>query len=112
MSSRNAARAAAPSAAPADAPQFVSALFHVEGPADAGLLPRLIEAVAKLGLVPSRVHASCEAGDGSEMSVELKLAAVPARAAEQVESGMRRLVGVSRLLVAVEPVRMPVPSRH
>ena len=35
----------------------VRAYFFVTAPSDPGLLPRLIEPVAKLGAVPSRVHA-------------------------------------------------------
>jgi len=62
-----AARAVAPRAQA----RTVRAFFFITAPADPGLLPRLIEPVAKLGAVPSRVHASRESGDGSELSVDL-----------------------------------------
>ena len=55
-------------------PHTVRAYFFISAPADPGLLPRLIEPVAKLGAVPARVHASCESGDGSELTVDLRLA--------------------------------------
>lgn len=80
----------------------VSARFLVQGPSDPGLLPRLVEPFAKLGAVPSRVHASCESGDGSQMTVDLRLAAVAPRTAELVESALRRVVGVSQLIAVVE----------
>jgi hypothetical protein len=84
-------------------PTAVSARFLVQGLADPGLLPRLIEPFSKLGLVPSRVHASCEAGDGSQMTVDLRLCGAKPRLAELVEYELRRIVGVSQLIAVVEP---------
>jgi hypothetical protein len=81
----------------------VRAFFFVTAPADPGLLPRLIEPVAKLGAVPSRVHASREAGDGSELSVDLRLAGISPRTAELVEHALRAIVGVRQVLAVVEP---------
>ena len=85
------------------APQTVRAFFFVTAPADPGLLPRLIEPVAKLGAVPSRVHASRESGDGSELSVDLRLAGVAPRMAELVEYALRAVVGVRQVMAVVEP---------
>jgi hypothetical protein len=81
----------------------VRAFFFVVAPADPGLLPRLIEPVAKLGAVPTRVHATREAGDGSELSVDLRLAGVNARTAELVEYALRAVVGVRQVMAVVEP---------
>ena len=90
----------------ADAPlapvETVRAFFFVTAPADPGLLPRLIEPVAKLGAVPSRVHASREAGDGSELTVDLRLAGVPPRTADLVERALRAVVGVRQVMAVVE----------
>ena len=93
-----AAGAVAPRAA-----DTVRAFFFVTAPADPGLLPRLIEPVAKLGAVPSRVHASRELGDGSELSVDLRLTGVAPRTAELVEYALRAVVGVRQVLAVVEP---------
>lgn len=82
--------------------QLVKALFFVTGTADPGLLPRLIEPVAKLGHVPSRVHASREDGDGSEFVVDLRLAGVPLRVARQVEGALRSVIGVRQVMAVVE----------
>ncbi len=87
-------------AAPSHA--VVSARFLVTAEADPGLLPRLLEPFSKLGLVPSRVHASRESGDGSMISVDLRMTQVDARQAELVENSLRRVLGVSQLLAAVE----------
>ncbi|MEZ5816439.1 MAG: hypothetical protein R3D44_05095 [Hyphomicrobiaceae bacterium] len=84
------------------APATVSARFLVHGPSDPGLLPRLVEPFAKLGTVPSRVHASRESGDGSQMTVDLRLCEVAPRVAELVEAALRRVVGVSQLIAVVE----------
>jgi len=81
----------------------VRAFFHVAAPADPGLLPRLIEPIAKLGAVPSRVHASSESGDGSELSVDLRLSGVSLRTARLVEYALRAIVGVRQVMAVVEP---------
>jgi acetolactate synthase regulatory subunit len=100
------ANAALASANPPLHPQpTVRALFYVMGASDPGLLPRLIEPVAKLGHVPTRVHASRESGDGSELSVDLRLNGVSPRAAQLVETALRSVVGVRQVLSVVEPER-------
>lgn len=88
---------------PTDEPAAVAARFHVIGYTDPGLLPRLLEPIAKLGATPMRVHASREDGDGSEVTVDLRLGLVPARMAEQVENALRRVIGVRHLVAVIEP---------
>ena len=80
----------------------VRALFLVTGDTDPGLLPRLVEPVAKLGLVPSRLHASTEDGDGSAVTVDLRLAGVARFEAERVASALRRVVGVHQVPAVIE----------
>jgi hypothetical protein len=95
---------AAPGAlAPAVEPSTVRAFFFITAPADPGLLPRLIEPVAKLGTVPTRVHATRESGDGSEMTVDLRVAGVPQRTADLVERALRAVVGVRQVMAVIEP---------
>jgi hypothetical protein len=84
------------------APATVRALFHVTAPADPGLLPRLIEPVAKLGYVPTRLHASRESGDGSEVTVDMRLSGVPPRTAELVTFALRAMVGVRHVIAVIE----------
>ncbi len=88
-------------APPAEAPAF-RAFFFITAPADPGLLPRLIEPIAKLGSVPSRVHASRESGDGTEVTVDLRLAGVPLRTANLVERALRAVVGVRQVMAVIE----------
>ena len=98
FSSANAAGAAVP----AGAAPSVRAYFLITAPADPGLLPRLLEPVAKLGAVPSRMHASRESGDGSELGLDLRLSGVPLRTARLVECALRAVVGVRQVLAVVE----------
>ncbi|MEZ5850160.1 MAG: hypothetical protein R3D68_05840 [Hyphomicrobiaceae bacterium] len=84
------------------AQDLVSARYLVTADASSGMLSRLVEACAKLDVVPSRLHASREDGDGAMMTVDLRLTQVEARTAELVEFGLRRIVGVSQLISAVD----------
>ncbi len=81
----------------------VRAYYFISAPAHPGLLPRLIEPVAKLGAVPARVHASRESGDGSELVVDLRLAGISPRTADLVARALRAVVGVRHVKTVVEP---------
>lgn len=100
MSADFAAGAAADCARPE--PATVKALFYVTAQADPGLLPRLIEPFAKLGLVPSRAHASAEAGDGCELTADLRVAGVDRQTAHLLDKALRRVVGVRSVIALVE----------
>ena len=56
------------------------------------------------------MHASRESGDGSELSVDLRLAGVAPRTAELVEYALRAVVGVRQVLAVVEPRSLSVPA--
>src|ERR1044072_6533670 len=90
-------------ATPCEQARTVRAFFFVTAPADPGLLPRLVEPVAKLGEIPARVHASRESGDGSELSVDLRFSGVSSRTATLVEYGVRAVVGFRMVLAVIEP---------
>jgi hypothetical protein len=97
-----AAGAAAPRAESRPVPETVRAYFFVSAPADPGLLPRLIEPLAKLGAVPTRVHASRESGDGTELTVDLRLAGIAPRTADLIGRALRAVVGVRQVKSVVE----------
>jgi hypothetical protein len=96
---------AAQSNQPDNANSLVRALFHVTALSDPGLLSRLIEPVAKLGHVPTRVHATREAGDGSELAVDLRLAGVERSVAERVAHALRSVIGVNSVIAVFEAER-------
>ena len=50
-----------------------------------------------------RIHASSEAGDGSELTVDLRLGGLTPRAAQLIEHGLRATVGVRQVIAVVEP---------
>lgn len=107
MSATTARTSSAPNpaqSAPAPAAQ-VKALFVITGPADPGLLPRIIEPVAKLGQIPARVYATTESGDGSEMTVDLRFSNIPARTARQIETALRAVVAIGQIFAVIEPLR-------
>lgn len=82
---------------------LVRAYFLVSGPAEPSLVPRLAGCLAKLGLVPLRLHASSESGDGSELDCDLRVAGLKPDEAERLEGLLRRVTGVSRVVGRVEP---------
>jgi hypothetical protein len=81
----------------------VSARFFIVADADPGMLPRLLEAFAKLGEVPTRCHASRDGGDGSQLTVDLRGDALAPRTAELIDFGLRRVLGVHKLVAVIEP---------
>jgi acetolactate synthase regulatory subunit len=86
------------------APRTVRALFHITAGADPGMLPRILEPVAKLGHVSARVHASREAGDGRQLTVDLRLVDVTPRTAELIGLALRAVVGIGQVIAVVEPL--------
>ena len=88
---------------PGPAHPLVRAYFLVSGPAEPGLVPRLAGCVAKLGLTPLRLHASSEAGDGSELDCDLRVGDVRPDEAERLAGLLRRVTGVRRVVSRVEP---------
>lgn len=80
------------------------ALFHVTGVADPGLVPRLVEPVAKLGYTPTRLYVSREDGDGSEVTVDLRIANVSQTDASRMERSLRSIVGVHQVIAVYEQV--------
>ncbi len=83
-------------------PAATRALFHVVGDADPALISRIVDPVAKLGHVPSRLHASSEDGDGSRITVDLRVGAVSQTTAERIETALRRIVGVHQVIAVYE----------
>ena len=93
-------------AAGADAPRAaatVRAYYFISAPAHPGLLPRLIEPVAKLGAVPHARPRLARMGDGSELVVDLRLAGIAPRTADLVGAGAARRGGRAPGEDVVEP---------
>lgn len=76
----------------------VRAMFFVSAESDPGLLPRLVEPFAKLGLVPDRVHADREAHADRNLNVDLRIAEVTPRHAHLLEKALRSVIGVRSVI--------------
>jgi hypothetical protein len=81
----------------------VRAFFHVLGDADPTFLPRIVGPLAKLGHTPERLHASAEDGDGSVMTIDLRMARATQATAKRIENALRTIVGVRQVIVVYEP---------
>jgi len=88
--------------APRPAAGRVKVIYFVDADADFGVLPRLLQPLAKLGVAPLRVHASTENGNGAEMRVDLRIAGVSSRTANLIDSALRATVGVRSVIALVE----------
>ena len=88
-------------AAPAEARALSVACFTVSGTADPGLLPRVLELIAKLGRVPLRCHADL---DGAEetgiLTIDLAVADLTAEQRSLIAARAGNLLGVRRVLVS------------
>lgn len=93
---------AAAVASDAVAETTVRALFHITATAEAGLLPRLVDQVARLGLTPTRVHASRESGDGNEIVVDLRVGGLARPVAERMSRSLRAVLGVRHVISVLE----------
>jgi len=73
---------------------LTAASFSVLAECSAGLLPRLLEPLAKRDLVPDRVRAQRR---GAVMTVEFSLAAMPLGMVHLVAGNLGQVVGVQRV---------------
>ncbi|MEQ8602285.1 MAG: hypothetical protein RIB45_03120 [Marivibrio sp.] len=81
--------------------QSVTACFTVLADAEPGALPRLLGAVAKLGLTPARLVASLSE-DGEELTLDLQVAGLAPGRAAIVGDTLRAMVGVRAALVGAK----------
>ena len=81
-------------AVPSDS--FVAASFHVLADTCPGLLPRLLQPLAKRDLVADDFHARRE---GDETRVEMSLRAMPAGMVHLVAGNLGQVVGVREVRV-------------
>lgn len=75
-----------------EAPRLCAVRFLVEADAGPGLLPRLLQPLAKRDLIPDRMWSHRH---GDTLQVGLNLDAVPAEMVHVIEGNLRQIVGVS-----------------
>ena len=74
------------------APRLCAVRFLVEADAGPGLLPRLLQPLAKRDLIPDRMWSHRH---GDTLQVGLNLDAVPEEVVHVIEGNLRQIVGVS-----------------
>ena len=72
--------------------------FCGPGPAEPGFLPRVLEVLAKRGLVPDRCHAVVVGEDGGSMQIDLQIAGADADLARAVAGNLRRIAMAETVL--------------
>ncbi len=85
---------------PAPAPATAVSCFCVEGEADPGLLPRVLELFAKRGLVPERFFAQPGRHGGKSLTIDLQVAGFSADQREVVAASLRQIPLVTAVLTA------------
>lgn len=86
-----------------NASEHVHARFLVQAEASPGLLPRLLQPLAKRDLVPDAMQAS---RDGETLHVELTLLAMPNGMVHLVAGNLGQVVGVLAVQVQREADRL------
>jgi len=77
-----------------------TAQFHLQAVAETSVLPRILDAFAKLTIVPDAFTAERHGDDG--MDVDIRVAGLDARQADQLAGRLRAIVYVDLVLVSVE----------
>ena len=76
--------------------------YVISADADPGLMPRVLQLIAKRGLVPAECHAFTrrgnEAGGPDRLTMEVKVAGLERPAAGHVAACLRQLFGVDSVL--------------
>jgi acetolactate synthase regulatory subunit len=65
-----------------------------------GLLPRVLEFIAKRGLVPYRCHATVEGQNDATLSIDLQVCGLDDWSADHVGQSLRQIVGVHTVLMS------------
>jgi len=69
--------------------------FALTAAADPGLMPRVMQQLARRDLVPSQWHSALGGPPGEELAIDLQLEGVGAAEAERLASLFRQIVGVT-----------------
>lgn len=96
MSQQASARASQP------ATDTVKAFYFVTGDTHPGLVARLVQPFAKLGLSLERVHVSTENGTGDTLEADLRVSDLTPQQAHVIEKSLGAIVGVKSVIALVE----------
>ena len=81
-------------------PDAPFAQFRIQAAAEPSVLPRILDVFAKVTIVPDTFASERRGADG--MEIDIRVAGLDARQADQLASRMRAIVYVDQVLVSVE----------
>lgn len=84
-------------ASAARAPVFC---FAIQAEAEPGVMPRVLELLAKRGLVPLRWHADRVGPGGAELSIDLQVTGLEAPVSDYIARCLRQIQGVETVLTS------------
>lgn len=99
LAARSAATSA-PSASPVAAPQAGVFCFSIQAEADPGALPRVLELIAKRGLVPRRWVSDRFGPGGRELAIDLQVEGLTRSVADHIARCLRQVPCVTLVLTS------------
>ena len=102
-----------PSAAPRTEPAVAgdpAFCFSLQSAADPGVMARVLEQLAKRGLMPSKWYSDVGPETGL-LQIDIQVARLDQEAGEQVARGLRAIVGVEHVLTSVKG-EVAIPERR
>ncbi|CCQ72441.1 hypothetical protein [Magnetospira sp. QH-2] len=81
-------------------PQSSTACFSVHAVADAGVMPRVMEAFAKRGLVPTTWYSTVRNVQRDDLQIDIQVRDMHHDQREKLAAALRRIVGVEVVLTA------------
>ena len=83
-----------------DSHPFPTFCYLVEGRAEPGLMPRVLEQFAKRGLVPGHWRSIVAGRRGDELHIDIQVRDLAPETAEHIARCLRTLVGVEAVLTS------------
>jgi len=87
-----------PAFPPAASPE--ATCFSVHAPADASVMPRVMEVFAKRSLVPSRWYSTLDGPGGEELHIDIQITGLEPGMSERLAKLLRQLVCVETVLTS------------
>lgn len=82
--------------------EAVTACYSVSAFADPSVMPRVLAAFAKRGLVPSHWHSRVGGADGNDLAIDVQMRGLTADLTEQIAQSLRQIIYVDRVLTSTK----------
>lgn len=74
--------------------------FAIQAAAEPGVMPRVLELLAKRGLIPHRWHADRVGPDGQDLAIDLQVAGLERETCDYIARCLRQIYGVEAVLTS------------